>query len=74
MPEAFRPLVAPLIPNIVTSVHQAFAIAIASTFWVSIGAAVLAAVIVLFLKEQPAYAATPDLARSPTTEDAAAAG
>ncbi len=67
VPEAFRPLVAPLIPNIVTSVHQAFAIAIASTFWVSIGAAVLAAVIVLFLKEQPAYAATPDLARSPTT-------
>ena len=57
VPEAFRSFVAPFIPNIVTAVHQAFAIAIASTFWVSIGAAVLAAVIVLFLKEQPVRAA-----------------
>jgi EmrB/QacA subfamily drug resistance transporter len=57
VPEAFRALVAPIIPNIVTSVHQAFAIAIASTFWVSIGAALLAAVIVLFLKQQPVHVA-----------------
>jgi EmrB/QacA subfamily drug resistance transporter len=57
VPEAFRSLVAPLIPSIVTAVHQAFAIAIASTFWVSIGAALVAAVIVLFLKEQPMRAA-----------------
>jgi EmrB/QacA subfamily drug resistance transporter len=56
VPEAFRSLVAPLIPSIVTAVHQAFAIAIASTFWVSIGAALVAAVIVLFLKEQPVRA------------------
>jgi EmrB/QacA subfamily drug resistance transporter len=57
VPEAFRSLVAPLIPNIVTSIHEAFAIAIASTFWVSIGAALLAAVIVLFLRPQPVPAA-----------------
>jgi EmrB/QacA subfamily drug resistance transporter len=56
VPEAFRSLVAPVIPNIVTAIHQAFAIAIASTFWVSIGAALLAAVIVLFLREAPAPA------------------
>jgi EmrB/QacA subfamily drug resistance transporter len=56
VPEAFRSFVEPFIPNIVTAIHQAFAIAIASTFWVSIGAAILAAVIVLFLKEQPARA------------------
>lgn len=31
------------------AIHEAFAIAIASTFWVSIGAAILAAVIVLFM-------------------------
>ena len=53
VPEAFRSFVEPFIPNIVTSVHEAFAIAIASTFWVSIGAALLAAVIVLFLREAP---------------------
>ena len=63
VPEAFRSFVQPLIPNIVTAVHEAFAIAIASTFWVSIGAAILAAVIVLFLKQQPVHAsamATPE--------------
>jgi EmrB/QacA subfamily drug resistance transporter len=53
VPEAFRGFVAPLIPNIVTAIYQAFALAIASTFWVSIGAAILAAVFVLFLREQP---------------------
>jgi EmrB/QacA subfamily drug resistance transporter len=51
VPEAFRAFVEPLIPAIVQSIHEAFAIAIASTFWVSIGAAVLAAVIALFLRE-----------------------
>ncbi|HUQ44579.1 MAG TPA: MDR family MFS transporter [Candidatus Limnocylindria bacterium] len=49
IPEAFRALVEPFVPAIVTSIHEAFAIAIASTFWVSIGAAALAAIIVLFL-------------------------
>jgi hypothetical protein len=51
VPEAFRALVEPLIPAIVLSIHEAFAIAIASTFWVSIGAAILAAVFALFLRE-----------------------
>jgi EmrB/QacA subfamily drug resistance transporter len=49
VPEAFRAFVEPFIGQIVTSIHEAFALAIASTFWVSIGAAVLAAIIVLFL-------------------------
>jgi EmrB/QacA subfamily drug resistance transporter len=57
VPEAFRSFVEPLIPNIVQAIHEAFAIAISSTFWVSIGAAVLAAVLALFLKPQPAVAA-----------------
>ena len=51
--EPYRTLIAPLIGGIVDAVHQAFAIAIASTFWVSIGAALLAALAVLFLKERP---------------------
>jgi EmrB/QacA subfamily drug resistance transporter len=53
VPAPFRPLVQPLIPQIVQAFHEAFALAIASTFWVSIGAAILAAVLVLFLREQP---------------------
>jgi EmrB/QacA subfamily drug resistance transporter len=57
IPEAFRALVEPFVPAIVNSIHEAFAIAIASTFWISIGAAALAAVLVLFLKEQRSAAA-----------------
>jgi len=53
VPAAFRPFVEPLIPAIVKSIHEALALGIASTFWVSIGAAVLAAVLVLFLKDVP---------------------
>jgi EmrB/QacA subfamily drug resistance transporter len=53
VPPAFRSFVEPFIDQIVLSIHQAFAIAISSTFWVSIGAAVLAAVLVLFLRESP---------------------
>jgi hypothetical protein len=51
IPEAFRAFVQPFIPAIVTSIHEAFAIAIASTFWISIAAAALAAFLTLFLKE-----------------------
>ena len=54
VPEALRPFVEPLIPAIVNAIHEALALGIASTFWVSIGAAALAAVLVLFLKETPA--------------------
>jgi EmrB/QacA subfamily drug resistance transporter len=49
VPEAFKALVQPFIPAIVQSIHEALAIAIASTFWISIGAALLAAIFVLFL-------------------------
>jgi uncharacterized membrane protein len=53
VPEALRPFVAPLIPAIVNAIHEALALGIASTFLVSIGAAILAAVLVLFLKDTP---------------------
>jgi hypothetical protein len=51
VPEQVRPFVQPLIPQIVQAVHEAFALAIASTFWVGIAAAAIAAVLVLFLRE-----------------------
>jgi EmrB/QacA subfamily drug resistance transporter len=59
LPALVKPIVAPYIDQIVLSIHEAFALAIASTFWVSIGAAVLAAVLVLFLRDQPALAGAP---------------
>jgi EmrB/QacA subfamily drug resistance transporter len=66
VPPAFQALVAPFIPKIVQSFHEAFALAIASTFWVSIGAAVLAAVLVLFLRDQPRTTAAVDRTEMPT--------
>jgi MFS family permease len=51
VPAPFRPQVEPIIPQIVQAINEAFAIAIASTFWIAIGAAALAAVFVLFLRE-----------------------
>jgi len=54
LPAAARPFVEPLIPAIVQSIHEALALGIASTFWISIGAAALAAVLVLFLRAIPA--------------------
>ncbi len=51
VPEAFRPLVEPIIPNIVNGIHEAFSIALASTFWVGIAGALVAAILCLFLQE-----------------------
>jgi EmrB/QacA subfamily drug resistance transporter len=52
-PEQFRPVVEPYVDAIVASIYQAVSVAIASTFWVGIVAALIAAVAVLFLKEAP---------------------
>ena len=53
LPPDAKAVIEPLIPNIVQGIHEAFSIAIASTFWVGIVGAVLAFVCVLFLQEQP---------------------
>jgi EmrB/QacA subfamily drug resistance transporter len=53
LPADLQPQVAPLIPNIVKGIHEAFSIALASTFWIGIIGAVVAAIMVLFLKEVP---------------------
>jgi EmrB/QacA subfamily drug resistance transporter len=52
-PEPFRPLVQANLEAIVAGIHDAFAIATASVFWVGIVAAAAAAVFCLFLREQP---------------------
>lgn len=53
VPVEFRDLVAPLIPNIVAGIHEAFSLALGSMMWVGIGGAITAAIAVLFLKEKP---------------------
>jgi len=51
-PEA-QAIVAPMIPGIVRAIHDAFSIALASTFWVGIVGALIGAVAVIFLQEVP---------------------
>ena len=47
-----RVFIEPFINQIVNAIHESFAYAISTTFFVSIGAALLAAVFVLFLRDQ----------------------
>ena len=50
---AFGPTIQPIVANVVTGIHAAFSIAIASTFWIGIVAALIAAALVLLLHEVP---------------------
>jgi hypothetical protein len=45
--------VAPIIPNIVAGIHEAFSLAVGATMWIGIGGALIAAVLALLLKEVP---------------------
>ena len=53
VPEQAKPIVEPLIPNIVTSIYEAISFAIASVFWLGVVAAVVAFVAVLVIRELP---------------------
>jgi EmrB/QacA subfamily drug resistance transporter len=61
LPEAARAQVEPYVPAIVAAIHAAISIATASTFVLGIGAAALAAGLVLFLREAPARVVAPSL-------------
>ncbi len=52
-PDAVRAQVEPFVPAIVDAIYRAFSIATASTFILGIGAAAVAAALVLFLREVP---------------------
>ena len=51
VPEAFRATVEPFIANIVNGIHGAFSLAVAQTFWIGVGAALISAVAAMFMKE-----------------------
>jgi EmrB/QacA subfamily drug resistance transporter len=53
VPEQFRALVEPLIPNIVAGIHQAFTLAVTSVFLVGVGTTILAFLAALAMKEIP---------------------
>jgi EmrB/QacA subfamily drug resistance transporter len=53
LPPDARSTVEPLIPNIVSAIHQAFSIALASTFLVGVVGAVIGGLLMVFLPEAP---------------------
>jgi MFS family permease len=53
VPAEQQQFVAPLIPGIVQAIYDSVSIAIASSFWVGIAAAIVAAIIVIFIPEVP---------------------
>ena len=70
VPPEQQAFVQPLIPAIVHAIYEAVSIAIASTFWVGIGGAILAAFLVLFLREKPMRATFEMGAPAPDTSRA----
>src|SRR2546427_11361414 len=62
-PIGARAELAPFVPEIVAAIHRAFSLATASTFVFGIGAALLAVVLVAFLREAPMQAPATDDAR-----------
>jgi EmrB/QacA subfamily drug resistance transporter len=62
IPAAFRSQVEPFIPTIVGAIHEALSIATASTFVVGVGAALIAAALVMFLEEVPIRNELPEAA------------
>jgi EmrB/QacA subfamily drug resistance transporter len=53
VPEQIRSAVAPLVPNLVTGIHDAITLAIASVFWLGVAAAIAAFVAALAIRELP---------------------
>ncbi len=72
LPPDVRGVVEPFLPSIVDAVHQAFSIATASTFAIGIGTSILAAGLVLLLRDAPATAAAGWEATSGDAETASA--
>jgi MFS family permease len=61
------PQAAPIVDAIVAGIHEAFSLAVGATMWLGIAGALIAAVVVLFLKEVP-LRSTFEMPE-PTTED-----
>ena len=53
IPEAFRGAVEPFIGQIVAGIHQAFSLGVAQTFWIGVGATIIAAIAAAFMIEHP---------------------
>jgi EmrB/QacA subfamily drug resistance transporter len=71
LPDQARPLVEPYIPAIVHGIHQAFSLAVADTMWLGVGAAVIATLATLGLREvalRSTHHAQSPIAQRPQTD------
>ena len=68
VPAAVRPAVEPYITNIVAGIHQAFSLGVAQTFWIGVGAAVLAAIAAASMEELALRRRAPAAAAAPATD------
>ncbi len=73
VPEQAKPIVEPLIPNIVTSIYEAISFAIASVFWLGVVAALIAFLAVLAIRELPLRTTLGPVPARPVAGDAEAA-
>jgi EmrB/QacA subfamily drug resistance transporter len=74
VPESARASLTPLIPSIVDGIHQAFSIALASTFWIGIVCALVGAAAVALLREAPMRATFEMGAPAPVSGEGATLG
>jgi len=74
VPEQAKPIVEPMIPNIVTSIYEAISFAIASVFWLGVVAAVIAFVGVLVIRELPLRTSFGPVPARPTEGEVAPPG
>ena len=75
VPAEARPFIEPFIVNIVAGIHQAFSLGVAQTFWIGVGAAIVAALAAIGMQEltlrasnAPAPEARPRLTSAPATD------
>ncbi len=75
VPADARPFIEPFIANIVAGIHQAFSLGVAQTFWIGVGAAIVAALAAVGMQEltlrtsnAPAPEARPRLTSAPATD------
>jgi EmrB/QacA subfamily drug resistance transporter len=55
----FASQIAPFISNIVAGIHAAFSLAVSQTFWIGVGASILATIAAVFMQELALSRATP---------------
>ncbi len=73
VPAAMRPLVEPIIPNIITGLHQAFSLAVSEVFLIGVGTTIAALIVTFAMRELP-LRTTMGTRRAPVDLEPAVAG